>query len=102
MYVFVTQLITKIHYAMVRFAKYDMLLKLFSFRNCSFSTKWMDYELNSLPEISNDAWNIFQKRGMHFHLNINRLLSKIDEICCIAEITNASVIELSKTKLDKF
>ena len=52
----------------------------------------MDYHLDSLPEISNDASNIFQKRGMHFiHLNINSLLSKIDELCYTAKLENATV-----------
>ena len=56
---------------------------------------------------SNDAWNVFQKRAFHFfHLKINRVLSKIDEIRYIAKLlhryiatllTNGSVIELSKT-----
>ena len=43
----------------------------------------------------------FKKRGMHFiHLNIHSLLPKIDEICYIAKLTNATVIGLSETKLD--
>ena len=55
----------------------------------------------SLPEISNDPLNVFQKIDMHFiHLNVNILLFKIDEIRCIAKLTDASVIGLSKTKLD--
>ena len=59
------------------------------------------YHPYSLSEISNDAWNIFQERGMHFiHLNINSLLSKTDEIRYIAKLTNATVIVLSETKLD--
>ena len=38
---------------------------------------------------------------MHFiHLNINSLLPKIDEIHYVAKLTNATVIELSETKLD--
>ena len=61
----------------------------------------MDYQLDSLYVVSNDAWNIFHKRGTHFiHLNINSLLSKIDEIRYIAEVTNAIVIGLSEIKLD--
>ena len=37
---------------------------------------------------------------MHFiHLNINSILPKIDEICYIAKLTNATVIGLSETKL---
>ena len=37
---------------------------------------------------------------MHFiHLNINSFLPKIDEIRCVAKLTNATVIGLSETKL---
>ena len=78
-----------------------MLWELLPFHNFSFSTQRMHYQLDSLPEISNDAWNIFQKRGMHFILlNINSFLSNTDEIHCIAKLTNAAVIELSETKLN--
>ena len=69
--------------------------------NCSFSTEQMENQLDSLPEISNGTWSIFQKIGMHFvHLNINSLLSKKDEICYIAKPTNATGIGLNKTKLE--
>ena len=48
-----------------------------------------------------DAWNIFEKRGMHFiHLNINSILPKIDEIRYIAKLAYATAIGLSETKLD--
>ena len=61
----------------------------------------MNYQLDSLSVVSNDAWDIFQRRGIHFiHLNINSLLSKTDEIPYIAELTNAAVIALSETKVD--
>ena len=60
----------------------------------------MDYQLDSLPIVSNDAWNILQKRGIRFiHLNINGLLSKIGEVRYIAKLTNATVLGLSETKL---
>ena len=74
----------------------DILWELLPFHNCSFSTERMDYQLDPLSVVSNDAWNIFQKRGMHFiHLNINSILRKVDEIRYIA-----TVIRLSETKLD--
>ena len=39
---------------------------------------------------------------MHFiHFNINIILLKIDEIRYVAKLTNATVIGLSETKLDK-
>ena len=61
----------------------------------------MDYQLDPLSVVSNYAWNIFQKRGMHFiHLNINSILPKIDEVHYIAKLTNATVIGLSETKFD--
>ena len=51
------------------------------FHNCSFSTERIGYQLDPLSIVSNDAWNIFQKRGTHFiHLTINSLLLKIDEM----------------------
>ena len=39
---------------------------------------------------------------MHFiHININSLLPKIDKMCCIANITNVTIIRISETKLDE-
>ena len=59
----------------------DILWELLPFHKFSFSTERMDYQLDPLSVVSNDAWSIFQKRGMHFmHLNINCILPKIDEI----------------------
>ena len=61
----------------------------------------MDYQLDPLFVVSNDAWNVFQKRGIYFiHLKINSILPRIDEIHYIAKLTNATVIGLSETKLD--
>ena len=69
--------------------------------NCSFSTEWIDYQLDLLSVASSDAWNKFENRVMHFiHLNINSILPKTDEICYIAKLTNATVIGLRETKLD--
>ena len=61
----------------------------------------MDYQLDPLSVVSNNAWNIFQKRGIRLiHLNINSLLPKIDETRYIAKPTNATVTGLSETRLD--
>ena len=61
----------------------------------------MDYHLDPLSAVSNDAWNIFQKRGMHFiPLNINSILPKINKTPYITKLTNATDIGLSETKLD--
>ena len=79
----------------------DALWELFPFHNCSFSTERLDHQLDPLSVVTNDAWNIFQKRDMHFiHLNINSILPKTDKIHYIAKLTNATVIGLSETKLD--
>ena len=44
---------------------------------------------------------MFKNRGMHFiHLNVNSLLPKMEEIRHIVQLTNASVIGISETKLD--
>ena len=42
------------------------------------------------------------KKGMHcIHINLNSVLPKIDEVRYIANITNASIIGISETKLDE-
>ena len=42
-----------------------------------------------------------QQKGFHFrHKNINRLLSKKDEIRCIANKTKATTTEITESKLD--
>ena len=75
----------------------DILWELLPFHNSSFSTERMDYQFDPLFVVGNDAWNIFQKRSMHFiHLNINSILPKIDEICYVAKLTTATVIGLSE------
>ena len=75
----------------------DIKWELLPFCKCSFSTEWMDYQLDPLSVVSNEAWNIFQKRDMHFiHLNVNSLLPKIDEIRYTAKLTNPSAIGLMK------
>ena len=42
-----------------------------------------------------------QKKGLHFlHIKINNLLSKKDEIRCIANKTKAAIIGITEPKLD--
>ena len=49
-----------------------------------------------------DMWANFNKRGFYFlHLNVNGPLSKIDELRLTAQKTNAAVIGISESKLDK-
>ena len=62
-----------------------------------------EISLNPGP-IQNDHlkenWKTFRNRGLHFiHLNINSLLSKIDELREIVEISNPTVIGITETKL---
>ena len=69
-----------------------------------------DKEIASFDEkTNNDAyktdpvadWKAFNKRGLHLiHLNINSLLSKIDELREIARKTRATVIGITESKLD--
>ena len=48
-----------------------------------------------------NEWNVFKNRGLHsIHLNINSLLSKIEELRFIAESTSTAVIGIYETKLD--
>ena len=40
-----------------------------------------------------NEWNVFKSRRLHFiHLNINILLSKIEELQYIAKFTDAAII----------
>ena len=49
--------------------------------------------------ISNE---IFSKRGLHIlHLNINSILTKINEIQFITNESNASITGISESKLDQ-
>ena len=47
-------------------------------------------------------WKAFQRKGLHFlHLNVDSLLPKIDEVKLIANKSNATILGISETKLDK-
>ena len=51
---------------------------------------------------STDNWEVFNKRGLHLiHLNMNSILSKIDELHVIAKKSRASVMRITEPKLDK-
>ena len=51
--------------------------------------------------LDKDMWSPFKKSGLHFlHINMNSILSKIEEIRHIAKLSNASVIGVSESKLD--
>ena len=48
---------------------------------------------NNLQPLDSDEWNVFKSKGLHLiHLNINSLLSKIDELRYIVNSSNAAVI----------
>ena len=56
--------------------------------------------LHSIPS-HNEAWKVFKDKSMHFgHLNVNSLLSKIDELRTLAINSNISVLGITETKLD--
>ena len=65
-----------------------------------------DVSLNPGPVQISLAVNInicepLNKKGLHFlHININSLLTKIDELKCMANETNAAIIGITESKLD--
>ena len=64
--------------------------------------KTVEKTVDDLDEVlSKDKWNIFNKRGLHMiHLNINSVLSKIDELRVVAKKSKAAVIGVTESKLD--
>ena len=57
---------------------------------------------NSDKSSSTDNWKVFNKRGLHLiHLNINSIVSKIDELRIITKKSRASVIGITESKLDE-
>ena len=55
----------------------------------------------NLSMMDDDKWLPFKKRGLHLlHLNINSLLSKIEELREMAKVTRAAIIGISESKLD--
>ena len=65
-----------------------------------------DVSLNPVPiqrstDISSTIWEPLNKKGLHFlHINLNSLLSKKDEIRCIAKKTKTAIIGITKSKLE--
>ena len=61
-----------------------------------------DFDKSSYTYSYTDNWKVFSKRGLHFiHLNINSVLSKIDELRIIANKSKGGVIGITESKLDK-
>ena len=85
----------------------DNIWQWFPFaHDCLADDKTISSETQSNSDIgtssSADKWKIFNKRGLHLiHLNINSILSKIDELRVIAKKSRASVIGITESKLDK-
>ena len=64
-----------------------------------------DISLNPGPNRTNhqltENLKVFKNRGLHFiHLNINDMLSKIDELREIVIASNAKVVGITESKLD--
>ena len=53
------------------------------------------------PAVNVNIWKPLNKKGLHFlHININSLLSKIDELKRIVNKTKAAIIGITESKLD--
>ena len=54
------------------------------------------------PNVNTNIWEPLNKKGLHFlHININSLLSKFNELKCIANKSMAAIIEITKSKLNR-
>ena len=55
----------------------------------------------SFSQENDISYDCFKQRGLHFlHLNINSVLTKIDQVRIIAQKTNVAVFGLSESKID--
>ena len=60
----------------------------------------LNNNLDNLTDIN--SWKVFKTHGLHFlHLNINSVLSKIEELRLIAKNSEATVIGITESKLDE-
>ena len=65
-----------------------------------------DISLNTGPpdtdqSWSNNEWDSFKSKRLHFiHINVNSVLLKVEELRCIACMSNAAVIGISESKWD--
>ena len=65
-----------------------------------------DISLNPRPShntpVTDNKFEPFNKRGLHvLHINVNRLLSKIDELRDIVSKTKPAILGITESKLDK-
>ena len=85
----------------------DNIWQHFPFANdCLANDKTIPSETQSNSDVDTSSstgnWKVFNKRGLHLiYLNINSILSKIDELHVIAKKSRASVIGITDSKLDK-
>ena len=85
----------------------DNIWQQFPFANdCLADNKTIPSESHNNPNLdtssSTDNWKVFNKRGLYLiHLNINSIVSKIDELRIIAKRSRASVIGITESKLDE-
>ena len=88
----------------------DSLNKVRCLKNHSLYLKLIlllsgDISLNPEPNQTNhqltEDSKVFKNRGLHFiHLNINSLLSEIDELRELVKASNATVVGITESKLD--
>ena len=53
------------------------------------------------PPYNDDKFEPFRKRGLHFlHINVNSLLSKIDELRDVVGHTKPAILGITESKLD--
>ena len=54
------------------------------------------------PPYNDDKFEPFRKRGLHFlHINVDSLLSKIDELRDVAGHTKPAILGTNESKLDR-
>ena len=71
----------------------------FRIDNSSDTESSLLYNLPSIPS-HNEPWKVFKDKGMHFgHVNVNSLLSKIDELRTLAFNTTFLFLESQKQNL---
>ena len=57
--------------------------------------------IQRFPDINSTIWKSLNKKGLHFlHININSLLSKKDEIRCIANKTKSVITGITESNPD--
>ena len=86
----------------------------FNCNRCNYAEElpfFQEQYLEEIPQIlnvlnegdltENEDFKNFDQRGLHFiHLNINSILSKIEELRLIAFKTHAAIIGISESKID--